>query len=59
MVLKSFTHNEDPWLVSYNSENKIIKKSIIKEYGDKIIKEHGINSIEEIKKYSEYMFNRL
>ena len=57
-TLEYFTHQEDPWIKAINSENKIIEKSDIKEYGEKIIKEYNINSPKEIYKYSEAMFDK-
>ncbi|MBQ8293742.1 MAG: DUF4065 domain-containing protein [Bacilli bacterium] len=58
LVLKSFTHQEDPWINAIKSENKIIEKSSLKEYGEKIIKKYNICKINEINKYSEYMFKQ-
>ena len=57
-TLEYFTHQEDPWIKAINSENKIVEKSDIKEYGEKIIKEYNINSPKEIYKYSEAMFDK-
>lgn len=58
-MLKNFTHIEKPWLEAYYSDNKVIEKSTIKEYGDKIIKELNINSINEINKYSEALYKKI
>ena len=58
MVLKSFTHSEDPWIKAINSDDKIIEKSSLKEYGERILKEHDIKQINEINKYSEFMLIR-
>ena len=57
-TLEYFTHQEEPYLKALNSESKVIEKSAIKEYGEKIIKEYNINSPKEIYKYSEAMFNK-
>ena len=57
-TLEYFTHQEEPYLKALNSESKVIEKSDIKEYGEKIIKEYNINSPKEIYKYSEAMFNK-
>lgn len=59
LVLKNFTHKEEPWINAYNTEKKIIEKNKIKEYGEKIIKEYNINNINEINKYSEHMLKEL
>lgn len=58
LVLKSFTHQEEPWINAIKSDDKIIEKSSLKEYGEKIIKEYNISKINEINKYSEYMFKQ-
>lgn len=58
-MLKNFTHIEEPWLEAYNSDNKVIEKTTIKEYGDKIVKELNINSITEINKYSEALYKKI
>ena len=58
-TLEYFTHQEEPYLKALNSESKVIEKSAIKEYGEKIIKEYNINSPKEIYKYSEAMFNKI
>ena len=57
-VLKTFTHLEEPWINAYNTENKIIEKSAIKEYGEKIIQMYNMKSVLEINKYSRLMISK-
>lgn len=57
-ALEFFTHNEEPWLNSIGNKNGIIEKSCFKEFGEKIVKENNIASIEEIYKYSNKMINK-
>ncbi|MBQ3001214.1 MAG: DUF4065 domain-containing protein [Bacilli bacterium] len=58
IVLKSFTHQETPWIDAIKSENKIIEKNVIREYGEMIVKKFSINHINEINKYSSFMFEQ-
>ena len=53
LILKEFTHKEEPWLNSINNDTKTIEKEELKKFGQKIIKEYKINSINEINKYSQ------
>lgn len=57
-TLEFFTHNEDPWLNVENKKNKIIEKSEMKKFGEKLVKENNVSSIEEIYKYSSKMHEK-
>lgn len=57
-TLEFFTHNEDPWINSKDKEDKIIEKSTMMSFGEKIIKENNINSINELYKYSDMMYEK-
>lgn len=56
-VLEKFTHMEMPW--TKTMDNEIIEKDLIKEFALEICNEYNINSISDIGKYSEHMFNYL
>lgn len=56
-VLEKFTHMERPWIET--ADNKIIEKSLIKEYAFEICDEHNINLISDIGKYSDHMFKKI
>jgi putative zinc finger/helix-turn-helix YgiT family protein len=58
-ILREFTHNEKPWLDSYQTVDKIIEKSEIKNFGKNIIKKYDIKNLDEIYKYSDSMINKL
>lgn len=57
-TLEYFTHNEEPWKNAINSESKIIEKNAMRIFGEKLIKENNISSINEIYKYSHKMYNQ-
>lgn len=58
-ILREFTHNEKTWLDSYQTVDKIIEKSEIKNFGKNIIKKYDIKNLDEIYKYSDSMINKL
>lgn len=58
-VLVNFTHNEDPWIECYNTDEQCINNLIISGFANKIKKEYDINEKEDIKKYSEAIFKKL
>lgn len=64
-VLESFTHNETPWLDTRDNLedglacNKIIDKQLIAAYFEKVKVQYNMNSINDIKLYTNDMFNNL
>lgn len=54
-ILRAFTHSEKPWNEAYQTEDKIIEKQVLKEFGDEILKKYSIKNVTEIYKYSESM----
>lgn len=63
-ALRNMSHLTDPWIIARNGindnefSNKIIDEKDIDTYFDKIIEEYKINKIEDVKKYSEDLFNK-
>ena len=53
VILKEFTHKEEPWINSIKNDNKIIEKTALKNFGQKIIKNYDIKNVSEINKYSQ------
>lgn len=51
-TLEWFTHSESPWFDAYVIGNRNINKSELRKFGELIIKENQINSVDEIYKYS-------
>ena len=58
-TLRAFTHNERPWNDAYQSEDKIIEKQVLKEFGDEILNKYAIKNVTEINKYSEAMIKNI
>ena len=58
-ILRAFTHSEKPWNEAYQTEEKIIEKQVLKEFGDEIIKKYYIKNVTEINKYSESMMKNI
>ena len=58
-TLRAFTHNERPWNDAYQSEDKIIEKQVLKEFGDEILTKYAIKNVTEINKYSESMIKNI
>lgn len=57
-TLEFFTHNEDPWINATYKEDNVIEKSDMKRFGEKMFRENGISSPNEINKYSEKMHKK-
>lgn len=55
-TLEFFTHREEPWLNALNKQDKIIEKSDMRKFGERISSEYQISSINEIYKYSQKMY---
>ncbi len=64
-VLEAMTHSERPWQLTRSglkenvSSNKIIEKSLIKEYYDKIIKKYTMINVVDIRDYCEDLFKKV
>lgn len=58
-ILRAFTHSEKPWNEAYQTEEKIIEKQVLKEFGEEILNKYYINNVSEINKYSESMINNI
>ncbi|MBP5406079.1 DUF4065 domain-containing protein [bacterium] len=64
-VLERFTHNETPWLAARCNlpvvipSDRIIEKSLIKEYFDAVKHKYNMVNPSDIKSYAEDMFNAL
>ena len=58
-VLRAFTHSEKPWNEAYHTDDKIIEKQVLKEFGNKILSDYFISSINEINKYSETLIKKI
>lgn len=64
-VLERFTHNETPWLAARGNlpvvipSDRIIEKSLIKEYFDAVKHKYNMVNPSDIKSYAEDMFNAL
>lgn len=64
-VLENMTHLEDPWkkhrkgLKRDEKSSEIIEKREIKKYFEKVIREYDIENVEDIKKYSMFLFNKV
>ena len=56
-TLVFFTHKEELWKKGYESQDKIIEKDDILNFGKKIIREYNISRIEEINKYSQALYH--
>ena len=57
-TLEFFTHNEDPWINANGKKDNVIEKSVMKRFGEKMFRENGISSPNEIYKYSEKMHKK-
>ncbi len=64
-ILREMTHLTDPWINARSGldesepSTRIIEEKDINDYYEKIIEEYQINSIHDISKYSEDLFNRV
>jgi len=58
-ILRAFTHSEKPWNEAYQTEDKIIEKQTLKEFGDEILEKYKIQNVFEIYKYSESMIKNI
>ncbi len=62
-ILRDMSHLTDPWISARKGlnpdepSNRVISEGEIDEYFDKIIKKYNINDYDDVKKYSEMLFN--
>lgn len=64
-ILRQMTHFTDPWikaragLLDTEPSDRVITLEDVNDYFDRVVNEYNINDIEDIKKYSEKMFDRV
>ena len=57
-VLSFFTHEEGPWKETVNNGSNFIEDTKINEYANNIKMEYSLNKYRDIKRYSEYLFEK-